>query len=458
VVAAVAPVDLRRVDPTAKIFLDDGTAESLDEADDILGRFVLQVEVGDDVVGVPAQEATLLTILNTAPRAFRGGVRVRASGNRRLASRWAQGLRLSEVAEFYGAEMVSDLQAEHPTILVGAAPPSFPTAGVCLTATHRGWSAGVLTTPGLALPRGRSFIPAAVAAGAMGVAEAFQHLKGGDARAGRRDIGISLWRPGVDWKSPDGWGPETDLHLPSPLQVAGLGHLGQAALWIIGLFEFGDPPLLYLQDDDFVSEENLPTSMLSSAADLGRLKTRVCAERLEQIGIGTRLVERRLDQHQRAGDRDPQVLLAGFDNPAGRALLSKTRFDLIIDLGIGAGHRDYLDMRLYSFPASRRSEEIFPPQGAEPVTADLLEQPAWRKLHERTGDRCGVIEVAGQSVGAAFVGAFTAAVGVAELVRYYADEQRYELIDLSLRNLTRARAIPWGDFAGAENLGYVALH
>jgi hypothetical protein len=453
----VAPLELRRVDPTAKLFLDDGTAASSEEAAEILRRFTLQLEVADDVVGDTAQEATLLTIMNTAPRAFRGGVRIRARSNPQLASRYAEGRRLAEVDEAFGAEMTSDLVADYPTVIVGRAPERFPTSGICLTATHRGWAAGVLTTPGLALPRGRSFVAAAVAAGAIAVSEAFQHLKGGDARAGRRDTGISLWRPGVDWKSPEGWGPEAGLLFPSPLQLVGLGHLGQAALWILGFLDFDEQPLLYLQDDDLVSDENLPTSMLCRAADLGRLKTRVCAERLEQLGFATRVVERRLDEHQRAGNRDPQVLLAGFDSPTARALLSNTGFDLIVDLGIGAGHRDYLDMRLYSFPATRRSEEIFPAQAAEPVTAELLEQPAWRALHEQTGDRCGVIEIAGQSAGAAFVGAFTAAVGVAELVRYYSDDVRNELVDVSLRNLAQARAVPFGAFAGAENLGYVPL-
>jgi hypothetical protein len=458
VVAAVAPVELlHRVDPTAKIFLDDGTAGSSDEADEILRRFTLQIDVSDHVVGDPGHEATLLTILNTAPRAFRGGVRLRIRDDRRLVSPWAAGAHLAETAPLFGAEIVSELVADHPTVVVGHPPDRFPTSGICLTATHRGWSAGVLTSPGLALPHGFTFAPAAIAAGAIAVAEAFQHLKGGDARAGRRDIGISLWRPGIDWKSPEGWGPESDLLLPSPLQVIGLGHLGQAALWVLGFLDFIEPPLLYLQDDDVSSIENLPTSMLSRDSDLGRLKTRVSADRLERIGFKTRLIERRLDRTHRTGDRDPQVLLAGFDNPAARALLSNTGFDLIVDLGIGAGHRDYLDVRLYSFPASRRSEEIFPSQAAEPVTPELLEQPAWRKLHERTGDRCGVIEIAGQSVGAAFVGAFTAALGVSELVRYYADDRRYELINASLRSFAPVRAVPYRAFEGAENLGYVAL-
>ncbi|MCZ7600607.1 MAG: hypothetical protein M5U09_26740 [Gammaproteobacteria bacterium] len=46
-------------------------------------------------------------------------------------------------------------------------------------------------------------VPAGVLAGALGVSEAFQHMRGGNAAAGRRPVGLSLWRPEreVDWNS-----------------------------------------------------------------------------------------------------------------------------------------------------------------------------------------------------------------------------------------------------------------
>lgn len=452
----MAPVALKRVDPIHKILLDDGTAEDADDARRILEGYKLQIDIGEDVVGNPAHEAALLTILNTARRAFLGGVHVHARSNPTMRSKWAAGSRLSEVIERYGATEARTLSPDHPTVIVGKPPERFPTSGICLTATHRGWSAGVLASPGMSLPSGWTFMPAAVASGAIVVSEAFQHVRGREARAGRRDVGLSLWHPDADWRTPE-WGPERDLLFPAPLHLVGLGHLGQAALWTLGLLDFAEAPLLYLQDDDLASEENEATSLLMDTADRGTLKTRLCASRMEALGFRTRLIERRLTDHDRSSARDARVLLAGFDNPAARALLSGTGFDLIVDLGIGAGHRDYLDMRMYSFPASRTSEELFPVHGADAVSDELLEQPAWRKLHQETGDRCGVIEIAGQAVGAAFVGALTAAIGVAELVRYYVDDRRYELIDVSLRNLSGATAVPVRGFEGAENLGYVTL-
>jgi hypothetical protein len=117
-----------------------------------------------------------------------------------------------------------------------------------------------------------------------------------------------------------------------------------------------------------------------------------------------------------------------------------------------------MDMRLYSFPGARRSEEIFPTQGPDPVDEYLLKQPAYVKLHAETQDRCGVINVAGRAVGACFVGAFTAAVGIAELGRYYNDDRRFEVVDISLKNVARASAAVVDGWAGPENLGYCAVN
>jgi hypothetical protein len=59
---------------TAKIFLDDGTAASLEEADEILSRYLLQIEVAPGIERSPTRQVMLLTIMNTASRAFLGGV------------------------------------------------------------------------------------------------------------------------------------------------------------------------------------------------------------------------------------------------------------------------------------------------------------------------------------------------------------------------------------------------
>ena len=71
--------------------------------------------------------------------------------------------------------------------------------------------------------------------------------------AGRRALGLSLWRPGpeADWLQPDESEPPL-TYLPSRLWLIGLGHLGQAYLWGLGLLPYKDPAdvALVLQDID----------------------------------------------------------------------------------------------------------------------------------------------------------------------------------------------------------------
>src|SRR5205814_6855699 len=118
--------------------------------------------------------------------------------------------------------------------VLGTPPKSWPTRGLCMTVTHAGWAGGILSRPGITLARRPEFPPAGVLAGAVGVAEAFQAIRG-NVRAGHRDHGLSLWRPDIEWVDPSGYGPEmTGLPAPNKLHLLGLGHLGQAYLWTLG--------------------------------------------------------------------------------------------------------------------------------------------------------------------------------------------------------------------------------
>jgi hypothetical protein len=54
----------------------------------------------------------------------------------------------------------------------------------------------------------RSALPiAGILAGALAVAEVFQQLRGSNAAAGRREVGLSLWRPEIDWRNQAAIGP-----------------------------------------------------------------------------------------------------------------------------------------------------------------------------------------------------------------------------------------------------------
>src|SRR5438552_3430692 len=59
---------------TVKLELDEGRATSLEEAVAIASGYVLQIDVGPEIAGSPTMQAMLLTAVNTAARAFLGGV------------------------------------------------------------------------------------------------------------------------------------------------------------------------------------------------------------------------------------------------------------------------------------------------------------------------------------------------------------------------------------------------
>ncbi len=117
-----------------------------------------------------------------------------------------------------------------------------------LQVTFSDWRGGVfIASEGERLSEGANDIPAAVVAGALAVAEVFQRLRG-NPMAGDRDVGVSLWDPLASWRS--GSGPAAWV-APKKLWVLGLGHLGQAFLWTLGLpFESPTDVELTLQDFD----------------------------------------------------------------------------------------------------------------------------------------------------------------------------------------------------------------
>ncbi|MDP3913163.1 MAG: hypothetical protein Q8R96_05435 [Bacteroidota bacterium] len=79
------------------------------------------------------------------------------------------------------------------------------------------------------------------------------------------NFGISLWNlnSGDDWHKSENDGPEKP-YLPRNIWTLGLGHLGQAYLWTLGLMPFDNPNLVQvlLQDADVVEPENIGSQVL----------------------------------------------------------------------------------------------------------------------------------------------------------------------------------------------------
>lgn len=172
-------------------------------------------------------------------------------------------------------------------------------------------------------------------------------------------------------------------------------------------------------------------------------KTRVVAARLEEIGFRTSITERRFDGNTtRVGD-EPVLALAGFDRPEPRRDLDPDMrgFNLVVDGGLGRGPQHYLDILIHSFPSSITTDEAFPISSGAADESAVLEQPGYQKVieqlvqsgHTEGEARCGAIEIAGRTVAAAFVGAVTSALVLAEPLRVLHGGKRYDVVSLSLR-------------------------
>ena len=447
---------------TTKLEMDEGRARTLDEAHEIVAGYVLQIDVGVGVSESETRQAMLITAVNAASRAFLGGVRVRLHENGPMGVGWVAGMDMATAVETYGGENVESLGCEHPTLVIGNVDEQ-PLGSVVLHATWEGWSGGVVEETKDRLAESLEFPLAGMLAAALGVSEAFQNLRG-HAVAGRRSTGLSLWEPQCDWRHEPAYG-EPCLYLPKRLWLIGLGHLGQAYAWALGLLPYGYHSAvdLVLQDCDSIVEANRSTGMLSNDSSVGQRKTRVVAGRLEALGFLTAITERRFDSATRRSVDEPSVALVGVDDPAPRRLLEGAGFNLIVDAGLGGDARNYLDILVHSFPSGIEATTAWAERPGSPASS-VVDQPGYLDIHQQLtrsteltdGEiKCGIIEVAGASVGAAFVGCVAATFVLSEVLRALAGGPRFEVMGVSLRSPHKSQVASNTHQGAPANPGFV---
>jgi hypothetical protein len=433
-----------------KIALDTGEASSIEEAERIFAGYRMQIAVGPDVAGSAVLQAALLTATNCGARAFLGGVSVVGAGGE-LAVSIPGFARIEDALTALGARIDDRIRPDLPTLVIGEVGGA-DVEPLALRATFADWCGGVVSAAsGVRLSETGSFTPAGVLAGAIGVAEIFQRVRGGTPMACRRAVGLDLWDLHRDWLR--GGSAPLPEHLPSEIWIVGMGNLGQAYLWTLGLLPYGrNAARLVLQDTDVVALSNLSTSMLTTRTTMGRKKTRAMAEWAEARGFETSIVERDFAPNFTIARREPSVALIGVDNALARQAVEDIGFGRVIEAGLGRGPQDFLGIDLHTFPASRPAREVWPQTGSSDADITL---PAYRAMLERSGDRCGTVRLAGRSIGAPFVGSVAAALAVAELMRLCTGGKSYELVSCHLRDLRDFTAIG-GPASPAFNPGCVA--
>lgn len=434
----------------AKMALDAGEVASPEEALELFSRYRLRLHLGDGWADTLAGQACFLTALNTAARAFLGGVEVHGDLSPMLRVPLYEGRVAQSVVTELGGDVTTNVASSLPTLVLGAVP-SCPLPGFCIRMSWDYWRAAVTPVDGDAgLVCVNDNPLAGVAAAALGVNEAFLHIRGDLPDAGYRTVGLSLWQPLAvnDWHAETHRGPVLQ-YLPKSLWLVGLGHLGQAYAWALGMLPYpvGGRPHLVLQDFDKAAKSNLSTCMLLSVGDLGKRKVRQIAQRLEDVGFTTDLVERRFGPNHQLMIDEPTTALFGVDNVAARRDLDSASFAFVVEAGLGSGYRDFRNIRTHTFPGPRKPSEVWTADAAVQSAAELND--AYKKLANERNDLCGMTQLASRAVATPFVGALAATLVLSEVIRPFHGGLVFPTLDLQMKNL-RYRA-------GSEPFEYCGL-
>jgi hypothetical protein len=436
--------------------IDNGTAATVAEAQAIFKGYTIGIHFdarGNDELG---KQITLLTSVALAKRVFLGGVTVYGELSGLQKTALPLGPTLKDAVQALGARIGAESLVETVQILIGDV--ESPAHCFSVRPVASGWRGGIVAGDRSPISPGKPSIPtAAMFAASLAVNEAFLHINGAVPAAGHRSLGLSLWRleSDADWLLDDPTEPAL-TYLPSSLWIIGLGHLGQAYLWGLGLLPYaGDQtPKLVLQDTDLVTQSTESTSILTEASMVGLMKTQVIAQWAHRRGFRTQIHERLFGPWIKRQPFEASVALCGIDNALGRRALDQAGFDLVLEAGLGHGHRDFRTMRVHSFPGSRSSLEIWNPK--DTPRENIAHKPAYQNLLTLGRlDQCGVTLLAGKAVGAPFVGAAAAALVLSELLRMLHGGGLNQLIDVDLLSVEERLVVPNKEDFTKINPGFV---
>lgn len=416
----------------------------------------ITLRCGPDVVQSRTLQVAVLTAANIASRCFPGTVRIG------LESRLADTplLLWPSLNHTFGQALVSQLgpdalidsscfECEGRVLVFGNA---VPTRGA-LRVTFDGWIAKVgpaATTD--VLPQREYCSLSGVLAGALAISELFLSFADLNIEAGRRAIGLSLWRPELDLNDRAALGVQIEF-LPREFWAVGLGHLGNAYLWSLATLpypEFGAGEI-FLNDFDRVEPENAETGLIFSVKDAGSYKTRVCSQWLADRGFQTRLVERRFDSSFRCRDDEPRMAFCGFDSNPARRDLATARFLRVMESGLGGTTDNFDTISFHTLPNPRRAEELWPDLSPE---EEIRQREHWERMARENpayslldNNECGRAELAGKSVAVPFVGVAAATLVVSEAIRILHGGPAYADIKLTLSALSRRFARTTGNYS-----------
>jgi hypothetical protein len=407
-----------------------------------LTSLYLHLECGEAIRWSLPLQAALLTAVNTGKRAFLGGISVTLPPDVPCLLPWPEKKGLNDIVSELGGSTSGRIVKESLTLTFGL-PASIDSNSMQVVCND--WQAAVLTGHEPCPFDLAGTIPTAgIFAGALGVCQAFLKSSGLQLAAGDRSVGLSLWRPDLPWSDPQATGPAV-LYLPKKIWLLGLGHLGQAYLWSIGLLPYSDPSeaTILLQDDDKMVSANWSAGLLTEIKDIENkypYKTRICSRWLESRGFNTLITERRFDGFTRRMNEEPFLALCGFDSADSRLPLENAGFDLIVESGLGGDMALFDRVSLHTFPDAKQTPLTI--WGTERDEQSAVNGVVYEQLKDLTDEICGILplSIAERAVSASFVGACAGALVIAEILRGLNNGMRYDKITLHLRDLPDIQA------------------
>jgi len=416
-------------DRLAHLLMSGSAGEGYDEARRRLDRASL-VLTADGSVTLPWAQAALLTAAECGVRMFPGGVYLAGVFDGPTVVGQFRGWPIRRHLELAGCRTTA--APEHAIALhIGSDPHGVHRSLRCWA---DGWRAAVSPNAPAVQPKVGNEI-GGVLAGALGIGETFRSAVLGDLRAGRRTSKLSALWPGFD----DGTAEEP-RHLPAAYWLLGLGNLGQATLWTIGLLPYADPGAvtLFLQDADKSEGGNLPIQILAKPEWIGRKKARSAAAWADDCGFSSTIVESRFVSGSFRSADEPALALVGVDNLAGRRAAASSNFELVLDAGLGNSAAEIFDIRLHAFPGLRTPERAWPEPDA---AAERRLDPSLQALVDAGRiDRCGAVTIAGRSLGVPSTAVAATAIQVAQACRAVVEGSYCDFVDAGLIDCRRVRA------------------
>ena len=403
---------------------------SIDEANRIFTSIKLQIVLSEKIRGSLALQAAAITAINCGKRAFGGGVFVQMPENVAALIPWSSRCSLNEIVTELGGELSI---CDSPNFKLYFGTPAIDENSLEVVAN--GWQAGVLPPEQtIGIPTKPDFTTGGVAAGALGVAQAFLTATMIDPFAADKASGISLWNPELLWYEDDAVGPVI-TSLPDEFWILGLGHLGQGYLWNIGLLPFNNPLSVNILIQDFQDEtielENMSAGLVTTPLDIKSKKIEVCYRWLKNRNFDPKVRGEEFCSTTKLKAGDPRIALCGFDNAKARMHLSSPGFDYVVDAALGRESTDFDKIAMHTFPSSKTPFEIW---GHLISTVPEINKNVVN-AYTNNVDKCGVEIIAGKAIATSFVGAFAGALVLSELIRrkYYGTS--HEKIVLRLRRL-----------------------